>query len=243
MRVTTLTPNLIQLITFPRVFPINYYLVREDDGFTLVDTGIRGAGAKDILAAAARLGAPIRRIALTHAHADHAGGLDGLHAALPDAEVLITARAARPLGGDRTLDPGEPGGKLRGSWKTCATKPTRLLAVGDRVGSLEVVAAAGHTPGHVAFLDTRDRALIAGDAFQTRGGIAVSGVVRPLFPFPAMGTWHGPTALASARGLRALNPSLLVVGHGSAIASPAAAMDQAIAAAARKWAQALSHAG
>jgi glyoxylase-like metal-dependent hydrolase (beta-lactamase superfamily II) len=241
MRVTPLTSHLIQLTTLPRVFPVNYYLVREDDGFTLVDTGIRGA--KDILAAAARLGAPIRRIALTHAHADHVGGLDALHAALPDAEVLITARDARPLRGDRSLDPGEPGGKLRGGWKTCAAKPTRLLAIGDRVGSLEVVAAAGHTPGHVAFLDTRDRALIAGDAFQTRGGIAVSGVVRPLFPFPAMGTWHGPTALASARELRALDPSLLVVGHGSAIASPVAAMDQAIAAAARKWAQVLSHAG
>ncbi|MGH2343867.1 MAG: MBL fold metallo-hydrolase, partial [Chloroflexota bacterium] len=111
---------------------------------------------------------------------------------------------------------------------------TRLLEVGARVGSLEVVAAPGHTPGHVAFLDTRDRALIAGDALQTRGGIAVSGIVRPLFPFPAMATWHTPTALASARALRALNPSLLTVGHGSAVAQPAAAMDQAIAAAERK---------
>ncbi|HXT35242.1 MAG TPA: MBL fold metallo-hydrolase [Chloroflexota bacterium] len=241
MRVTTLTPNLIQLTTLPRVFPVSCYLVREDDGFTLVDTGIRGA--KDIIAAAARLGAPIRRIALTHAHADHVGSLDALRAALPEAEILITARDARPLAGDRSLDPGEAGTKLRGGWKTCATKPTRLLKVGDRVGSLEVVAAAGHTPGHVAFLDTRDRALIAGDAFQTRGGIAVAGVARPLFPFVAMGTWHGPTALAGARGLRALNPSLLAVGHGLALTSPAAAMDQAIAAAARKWGQQPAHAG
>jgi glyoxylase-like metal-dependent hydrolase (beta-lactamase superfamily II) len=81
----------------------------------------------------------------------------------------------------------------------------------------------------VAFLDTRDRSLIAGDAFQTRGGIAVSGVVRPLFPFPAMGTWHKPTALASARTLRALKPRLLAVGHGVMLDEPVAAMDRAIA--------------
>ncbi|MGH2391328.1 MAG: MBL fold metallo-hydrolase [Chloroflexota bacterium] len=232
MRVTTLTDHLVQLTTLPNLFPINCYLVREDDGFTLVDTGMRGAPA--ILAAAAKLGAPIRRIALTHAHADHVGTLDDLHKALPDADVLISARDARPLAGDRSVDPDEAGRKLRGGWKTCTTKPTRLLEVGARVGSLEVVAAPGHTPGHVAFLDTRDRALIAGDALQTRGGIAVSGIVRPLFPFPAMATWHTPTALASARALRALNPSLLTVGHGSAVAQPAAAMDQAIAAAERK---------
>src|SRR6185312_6077351 len=149
MRVTTLTPHLLQLTALPHVFPINCYLVREDDGFTLVDTGMYGA--KAILAAAAKQGAPIRRIALTHAHADHVGTLDALHAALPNAEVLISARDARPLAGDRSVDAAESGKKLPGGWKTCTTKPTRLLQVGNRVGSLEVVAAPGHTPGHIAF--------------------------------------------------------------------------------------------
>ena len=124
--------------------------------------------------------------------------------------------------------------KLRGGWPACTTRPTRLPRPGDRIGSLEVIAAPGHTPGHVAFLDTRDRALIAGDAFQTRAGIAVSGVVRPLSPFPAMATWHKPTALVSARALRALDPTLLTVGYGNALVSPLAAMDQAIAVAARQ---------
>jgi glyoxylase-like metal-dependent hydrolase (beta-lactamase superfamily II) len=110
-------------------------------------------------------------------------------------------------------------------------KPDRLLKPGDRVGSLEVVASPGHTPGHVSFLDVRDRSLIAGDAFQTRGGIAVSGVLRPLFPFPALATWNKQAALASATALRALQPSLLAVGHGNAIRDPAEAMDGAIEAA------------
>jgi len=98
-----------------------------------------------------------------------------------------------------------------------------------------VVASPGHTPGHIAFLDVRDRSLIAGDAFQTRGGIAVSGDLRLLFPFPAMATWNRQTALASAVALRALNPSLLGVGHGPTLSEPAAAMDRAIEAARRAF--------
>jgi glyoxylase-like metal-dependent hydrolase (beta-lactamase superfamily II) len=125
-------------------------------------------------------------------------------------------------------------GKLRGWWKAAKTQPTRELSVGDRVGSLEVVAAPGHSPGQVAFFDARDRTLIAGDAFQTRAGIAVSGVIRPLFPFPALATWSLPTALESARRLRALSPSRLAVGHGPVIEDPLEAMDHAIEAAERK---------
>jgi hypothetical protein len=78
-------------------------------------------------------------------------------------------------------------------------------------------------------LDTRDQSLIAGDAFQTAAGIAVTGVLRVLFPFPAFATWHKPTALQTAHKLRALNPSRLAVGHGSVIENPAALMDKAIA--------------
>src|SRR4029077_19009247 len=114
-------------------------------------------------------------------------------------------------------------------------KPDRVFEPGDRIGSLEVVASPGHTPGHVAFLDVRERSLIAGDAFQTRGGMAVSGVLRPLFPFPALATWNKSAALASAVALRALEPSLLAVGHGDALRKPSTAMDRAIEAARRAF--------
>lgn len=228
MKTTRHSEHLYQLTRFGAVFPINCYLVREDDGFTLIDTGISGM-APLILTAAQSLGAPIVRLLLTHAHGDHVGSLDALHAQLPDAEVLISARDARFLAGERTLDPDEIQDKLRGGYQTCATKPTRLLMPGDRVGSLEVIASPGHTPGHAAFLDLRDRALIAGDAFQTRGDVAVSGTVVLSFPWPALATWHKPTALASAHALRALEPTVLAIGHGKMIANPLAAMDRAIA--------------
>ena len=74
MREQEITPSLIQLTRFHFV---NAYLVREDDGFTLVDTTMGGA-AEDLIAAADRAGAPIRRIALTHGHGDHVGSVDAL---------------------------------------------------------------------------------------------------------------------------------------------------------------------
>jgi hypothetical protein len=49
------------------------------------------------------------------------------------------------------------------------------------------------------------------------------------FPLPAMATWHKPTALESARALRALNPRALAPGHGKVVDDPGAAMDAAIA--------------
>ncbi len=207
---------------------VNAYLVREDDGLTLIDTMIPRS-AKPILAAAEREGAPIVRILLTHAHGDHVGSLDALHAALPQAEVLISARDARLLAKDMALEPGEPHDKLRGGYPGAKTVPTRTLQGGDRVGSLEVISAPGHTPGHIALLDTRDRTLYCADAYSTLGGVATTAKPNPKFPLPALSTWHKPTALESARALRALDPARLAPGHGKVVEAPGPAMDAAIA--------------
>src|SRR5919199_5137744 len=107
MRMTRHGDTLVQLTRLPHLFPVNCYLVREDDGLTLIDAALPGS-APAILAAAQALGAPIVRIVLTHAHGDHVGSLDALHAALPAAEVAISARDARPLAKDLSPEPGEP---------------------------------------------------------------------------------------------------------------------------------------
>lgn len=224
MKVTAYSDNLFQLTNLGAV---NCFLVREDDGFTLVDTSWPSSQAQVIMREAQKLGLPIVRILLTHAHIDHVGSLDLLHAALPDVPVAISERDARLLAGDLSLDSSEPQGKAPGGY-TCKTKPTILLHEGDRVGSLEVVTTLGHTPGHVAFLDTRGRVVIAGDAFQTLGGIAVSGTIRPLFPLPAMSDWNKGLSLESARKLLALQPSALAVGHGRILKQPMEAMGRAI---------------
>jgi glyoxylase-like metal-dependent hydrolase (beta-lactamase superfamily II) len=225
--------HLVQVERLGALFPISCYLVREADGLTLIDTGMSGS-AGGLLKAAGAAGAAIRRIALTHPHVDHVGSLDALRGALPDAAVLIGARDARIMRGDRGLEPPEPQVPIKGGWPRVATRPTRELVPGDRVGSLDVVASPGHTPGHLAFFDRRDGTLLAGDAFQTRAGLAVAGIVRWRFPFPALATWHPPTALRSAVALRALRPARLAVGHGPVLTDPLPALDAAIAEAERK---------
>jgi glyoxylase-like metal-dependent hydrolase (beta-lactamase superfamily II) len=220
MKTTRVTENVIQL---DRLHFVNAYLVREADGFTLIDTTLGGAADK-LVTAAREAGEQIRRIALTHGHSDHAGSLDALRAQLgEDVEVLMGELDARILAGERVVD-----GKLRGSWPKITTRPDTLLKGGERIGSLEVIPAPGHTPGHVAFLDTRDRALIAGDTFTTYWRTEIPNRMLQGFPLATMGTQDRDKVVESASALRALDPTVLVCGHGPAVHSPVNAIDAAI---------------
>ena len=221
MSTTRINDNLIQINRWRFV---NAFLVREDDGFTLVDTTL-GGGADELIGAARGAGGEIRRIALTHGHGDHVGSLDALKDKLGGSvEVLMPELDARIHAGEKVVD-----GKLPGSWPKLKTTPDVRLNGGDRVGSLEVIPTPGHTPGHVSFLDSRDRTIIVGDTFTSIGGLAVSNHFHLRFPFAAMATWDKATDRASAQKLRELNPAMLVVGHGQPVRDPARDMDEAIA--------------
>jgi glyoxylase-like metal-dependent hydrolase (beta-lactamase superfamily II) len=140
-----------------------------------------------------------------------------------DVPVLMPEIDARIHAGEKVVE-----GKLTGSWPKLQTTPDVRLQPGDRVGSLEVIPSPGHSPGHVAFLDSRDRTLIAGDVFTTFGSVQVSNHFYLRFPLAAMATYDKARDLQSARELRALDPSLLVVGHGPAVTRPGEAMERAI---------------
>ena len=132
---------------------------------------------------------------------------------MPHVPVYLSKRDARLLEGDKTLDENEPNTPIRGGVpKKIKTRPDILLKEGDLIGSLLALATPGHTPGSLSFIDTRNQSLIAGDAFQTKGGVAVSGQLKLGFPFPAMATWSKQKALESAYKLKNTDHHYLLLG-------------------------------
>jgi len=225
-----IAPAPVDPVRISRFGIVNAYLVAEEDGLTLIDTGLPGSQRR-ILERAEELGVPIVRIALTHAHSDHVGSLDALASALPGVQVIISEREAPLLRGDKDLRGREPGNRVRGSFPTVITRPTRLVNDNEYVGSLRVIASPGHTPGHVAFLDTRDGTLYAGDVFTTRLGVASSSWVAWRYPIAGLLTWSRALDLQSARRLLQVAPTRLAAGHGPIVPEPAQAMEDAITAA------------
>jgi glyoxylase-like metal-dependent hydrolase (beta-lactamase superfamily II) len=230
MKTTPVTANAHQLT---RLGLVNCYLVRETDGFTLIDTGLPGT-ADDILAAASALGAPIRRILLTHAHMDHVGSVDDLTAKLggaPKVELAASARSVPLLQQppNKALYAGEPAGKIKGGLPGIKTSPTHLVGEGELYGSLRAIATFGHIPGHLSFLDERDGTLFAGDALVAVGGLSVSGFAPWIFPLPNIATWNKATALASARSLLDFPIDRFACGHGKVQPGGIPALHTAIA--------------
>jgi len=163
---------------------LNVLLLENDDGWTLVDTGVTGSvgRVKEALAALGSGPEDLRRIFLTHHHGDHAGGLEGLLEWAPGAEVGATAHEAEVVSGRRRLDP-QSNPLLRFAARNAEPPGVpvgKVLREGDVVSGFRVISTPGHTLGHASLLRDADGLLFTADAFgrlpfRTRVGVGVAG--------------------------------------------------------------------
>lgn len=180
--------RLYQLAFMPTIFPVNCYLFEEIDGLILIDTGLEFC-CEPIIKLATSIRKPIKCIALTHPHSDHVGALDKIKQQIPTAVVYASKRDSQLMCGDFSLKGEEKDLPIKGGFvKGLKIYPERLLEDNDMLGSLRVISMSGHTPGSI--YDKKDKILIAGDALQVKGGLAVAGDKRFLFPFLALATWN-----------------------------------------------------
>lgn len=157
---------------------VNCYAWQWDEGVTLIDAGMANS-APDLLAALAAHGWPphrVRRVLVTHADADHVGGLaavkraSGAHVACHTVEKAYLEQSSRrrPAWYVRPFMP------LLGLFPTLRVEPVtpdELLLDGDVTPEgFTVIHTPGHTPGHISLLHKERRLLITGDALTNRKG-------------------------------------------------------------------------
>jgi cyclase len=143
----------------------NAGVVVDDDGLTIVDTLMVRSQWEPFAAAVADLGAPVRRIVLTHAHIDHVGGTR----AFPNAGVYASPQTSALLEGEMPLaaykafmpafdeefdDLAELGTRQVTHLVTDAAQLTPRI---------EVLPATGHTDGDLMVLVADVDVLFAGD--------------------------------------------------------------------------------
>ena len=217
-----------------------------DDGrhLTLVDT-LWDTDAHRVLEAIQSIGRKVtdlHHIVITHAHFSHLGGLAALqrmsnatvHCHIWEADIVEGDRAAQPV----TFAPMRPVhqyfsvyylqyGSTLGFGRHRPYRVNSLLGDGDRVGPLQVINAAGHTPGHLAFYWPERKALFAGDA------VVSYPVVAPGWPAFVLNHRQAFASLCRMAD-RALD--LVAVGHGDAlVGNVGGRMAQLILQAQRDW--------
>jgi glyoxylase-like metal-dependent hydrolase (beta-lactamase superfamily II) len=217
----------IHIIGGKRGGHVRAFLVEDGSDLALIDT-LYETDARLVLAEIRRLGRSVvdlKRIAITHAHRSHLGGI-ALLKRESGARVLSHEWEADIIGGQRKAQPVTvlPRLPLRawfpfqvglalGRGKHPACPVDEPLREGDELAGLHVLHTPGHTPGHLAFWAPEHRLLLTGDAIAT----------WPRFEagWPAF-TLNEQQHRASVRRMAELEPTAIAVGHGDPIRGQAA---------------------
>jgi len=208
----------------------------KDREWVLVDAGIFGSKAWIKNAASERFGAKSRpgAIVLTHGHFDHVGVLEDL---AEEWDVPIYAHLLEQpfLNGTTSYPPPDPtvGGGLMAL--SSSLFPRGPVDVSARLHSLAADGAVpfmpgwrwlhtpGHTPGHISLWRENDRALIVGDAFVTTRQESIYAAITQAPELHGPPMYYTPdweSSAASVRRLAALEPELVVTGHGRPMRGP-----------------------
>jgi len=194
---------------------VNIYLLVEENGLTIVDTGMPG-NAKKIAEYARSVGyksTDIKTIVLTHADLDHSGSAKQLKE-LTGAEIAIGVLDAPRVEGKMELKAAKGLSAMLlgavskfGRFETF--EPDILLKEGDRVESLSVLDTPGHTDGSICLY--RERAfMFVGDALRGDD----NGDVQP--PSDNM-TYDIEKAWESIKKLSHFECDIMLPGHGKPV--------------------------
>jgi glyoxylase-like metal-dependent hydrolase (beta-lactamase superfamily II) len=215
---------------------VNVFMIQNREGteWVLVDAGLKSSAQKiktfvnDIFGSG---GSRPKAIVLTHAHFDHRGSL--LQLAGEWGVPIYCHHQERPyLTGHSSYPPPDPavGGGLIALLSF--TFPKEPINVEDHLRELPDDGAVpelddwkwmhtpGHTPGHISLFREKDGVLIAGDALVTtmqESLVAVITQKKYVGGPPKYFTPDWGAAARSARELAALEPNVLVTGHGAAM--------------------------
>ncbi len=199
---------------------ISTLLLENDDGWSLVDTGVAGS-VERIKNAITSLGSgpgDLKRIFLTHQHDDHTGGVKGLLEWAPAAEVGATAHEADVISGRRGYDPSSNAlfRRMSSGAKPPGVPVGKVLREGDLVSGFRLISTPGHTLGHASLLRDSDGLLFTADAFGCLPRKIRVGVRKALCADPSL-------ARRSAQKLLTEDFATVVMAHGPVLRGDARA--------------------
>jgi glyoxylase-like metal-dependent hydrolase (beta-lactamase superfamily II) len=201
-------------------YAISVLLLENDDGWTLVDTGVAGS-VERIKNALTSLGSgpgDLKRVFITHQHDDHTGGLKGLLEWAPGAEVGATAHEADVVSGRRGLDPPSNAffRRMSSGARPVGVPVGKVLREGDLVSGFRLISTPGHTLGHASLLRDSDGLLFTADAFGCLPRKIRVGVRKALCTDPSL-------AKRSAQKLLAEDFTTAIMAHGPVLRGDARA--------------------